>query len=149
MDYLAQNSYELVMGRQLSQNTLKSPQQKDFDCIFQWLYHRLDPGHKFQKSMDNEVPAILKQLRYPYERNITKSQITAVGGQNWSTFLVMLHWMMQLIQMLERFSEGKYDHACAEAGVDVNSDRIIFRFLSGAYRDWLQVEDGEDDEREP
>lgn len=134
------------MKHSLGQNTLKSPTQKDFTYIFQWLYHRIDPSYKFQKSIDAEVPPILKQLRYPYEKNITKSQIAAVGGQNWSTFLGMLHWMMQLAQMLDRFYMGEYDYACAEAGVDVSGDRIIFRFLTGAYHDWLQGGEDEDDE---
>jgi len=96
--------------------------------------------------MDQEVPPILKQLRYPYAGLITKSQITAVGGQNWSTFLGMLHWMMQLAQMLDNFQRGAYDDACAEAGVDVSGDRIVFRFLFGAYQDWLQIGYDEDDE---
>ena len=148
LDYLSQNNFELDMKHSLSQNTLKSPTQKDFNNIFQWLYHRLDPAYKFIKNIDAEVPPILKQLRYPFEKSITKSQLTAVGGQNWSTFLGMLHWMMQLAQMLDRFDIGTYDDACAEAGVDVSGDRIIFRFLSGAYRDWLQVDVGEDDEDE-
>lgn len=116
--------------------------------MFQWLYHRLDPAHRFQKNIAAEVPPLLKQLRYPYEKSITKSQLSAVGGQNWLTFLGLLHWMMQLAQMLDRYEAGGYDDACAEAGVDVNGDRIIFRFLSGAYRDWLQVEEDADEEDE-
>ncbi|SLM34503.1 hec ndc80p family protein [Lasallia pustulata] len=146
LDYLTHNNFELDMKHSLGQNTLKSPTQKDFNFIFQWLYHRIDPAYRFQKNIDAEVPPILKQLRYPYEKSITKSQIAAVGGQNWSTFLGMLHWMMQLAQMLDRYEAGEYDDACAEAGVDVTGDRIIFRFLSGAYRDWLQVEDGDDED---
>ncbi|KAI9737042.1 MAG: kinetochore-associated Ndc80 complex subunit ndc80 [Cirrosporium novae-zelandiae] len=143
LEYMTQNNFELEMKHQLGQNTLRSPTQKDFNYIFQWIYHRIDPSYRFQKNIDQEVPPILKQLRYPFEKSITKSQIAAVGGQNWHTFLGMLHWMMQLAQMLERYSVGEYDGACGEAGVDVSGDRIIFRFLSGAYRDWLQV--GEDD----
>ncbi|KAL9623687.1 MAG: hypothetical protein Q9160_002143 [Pyrenula sp. 1 TL-2023] len=139
LDYLTHNNFELEMKHSLSQNTLKSPTQKDFNYIFQWLYRRLDPGYRFQKSIDAEVPPILKQLRYPFEKSITKSQIAAVGGQNWSTFLGLLHWMMQLSQMLDRFNAGHYDDACAEAGVDVSGDRIVFQFLFGAYQDWLQV----------
>jgi len=146
LDYLTHNNFELEMKHSLGQNTMKSPTQKDFNYIFQWLYHRIDPAYRFQKNIDNEVPPILKQLRYPYEKSITKSQIAAVGGQNWYTFLGMLHWMMQLAQMLDRYEVGQYDEACAEAGVDVSGDRIIFRFLSGAYRDWLQV--GEDDDED-
>lgn len=141
LDYLTQNNFELEMRHSLTQNTMTRTTQKDFDLMFQWLYHRLDPGYKFQKNIAAEVPPLLKQLRYPYEKSITKSQLSAVGGQNWLTFLGLLHWMMQLAQMLDRYDAGEYDPACAEAGVDVSGDRIIFRFLSGAYRDWLQLDD--------
>ncbi|KAL8678535.1 MAG: hypothetical protein Q9186_005115 [Xanthomendoza sp. 1 TL-2023] len=146
LDYLTQNNFEMDMKHSLGQNTLKSPTQKDFNFILQWLYHRIDPGYKFTRGIDAEVPPILKQLRYPFEKSITKSQLVAVGGQNWSTFLGMLHWMMQLAQMMDKYEAGEYDDACAEAGVDVSGDRIIFRFLSGAYRDWLQVDDDQDEE---
>lgn len=151
LEYLTHNNFELEMKHSLGQNTLRSPTQKDFNYIFQWLYHRIDPGYKFQKSMDAEVPPILKQLRYPYEKGITKSQIAAVGGQNWSTFLGMLHWLMQLAQMMDRYEShryetGNYDDVCTEAGVDITGDRIIFRFLTGAYHDWLQGGEDEDDE---
>lgn len=145
LDYLTQNNFELEMKHSLRQNMLKSPTTNDFNMIFQWLYHRIDPAYRFQKTIDAEVPPILKQLRYPYIKNISKSQLAAPGGQNWSTFLGLLHWMMQLAQMLDRYEAGEYDEACAEAGIDVSGDRIIFRFLSGAYRDWLQVDDADDE----
>lgn len=135
--YLTHNNFEMDMKHSLGPNSLKSPTQKDFDYMFQWLYHRIDPAYRFQKNIAAEVPPILKQLRYPYEKNITKSQIAAVGGQNWSTFLGMLHWIMQLAQMLERYEQGEFDDACAQAGVDVSGDRIMFKFLSGAYKTFL------------
>ena len=148
LDYLTQNNFELDTKHTLGQNTFKSPTLKDFTIVFQWLYHRIEPAHRFQKPLDQELPAILKQLRYPYERNITKSAISAPGGaNNLPTFIGLLHWLMQLAMMLDRYEAGSYDEACAEAGVDVHGDRIIFKFLSNAYRDWLQVdaEDEEDD----
>ncbi|KAL7929055.1 HEC/Ndc80p family domain-containing protein [Trichoderma chlorosporum] len=146
MDYMVQNNFEMEMKHSLSQNILKSPTQKDFNFMFQWLYHRIDPSHKFQKNIDQEVPPILKQLRYPFERSITKSQIAAVGGQNWSTFLGLLHWMMQLSQMLDGYASNRYIDACLDAGVDVSGDQIIFAFLSSAYRDWLAMDDDMGDE---
>ena len=146
LDYLTRNNFELEMKRSLSQKSMTSPTQKDFEAIFQWLYRRIDPAYRFMKSIDFEGPAILKQLRYPFENKVSKSQWAAVGGQNWSSFLGMLQWMMQLAQMMDQYEVGEYDVACAEAGVDVSGDRIIFRFLSGAYRDWLQVGDVDDDE---
>lgn len=149
LDYMTQYGFEMEMKHMLSQNTVRSPTQKDFNYMFQWLYHRIDPSYRFLKNIDQEVPPILKQLRYPYEKSITKSQIAAVGGQNWSTFLGLLHWMMQLAQMLDGYAANRYDDACLEANVDVSGDRIIFSFLSGAYRDWLQMdEDADDDDQD-
>jgi kinetochore protein NDC80 len=147
MDYMTQNNFELEMKHTLSINVLKSPTQKDFVSMFQWLYHRIDPSHRFQKNLDQELPPILKQLRYPYERSINKSSILAVGGQNWHTFLGVLHWMMQLAQMLDGYSQGHYDNACIESGIDVTGDRIIFGFLSNGYKDWLAMDEdaGDDD----
>ncbi|KAI5459245.1 HEC/Ndc80p family-domain-containing protein [Mariannaea sp. PMI_226] len=146
LEYMIQNNFEMEMKHVLSQNVMKSPTQKDFNYMFQWIYHRIDPSHKFQKNIDQEVPPILKQMRYPFERSITKSQIAAVGGQNWSTFLGLLHWMMQLAQMLDGYAASRYDEACMESGVDVSGDRIIFNFLSSAYRDWLAMDEDMGDE---
>ncbi|KPM35919.1 putative kinetochore protein NDC80 [Neonectria ditissima] len=146
LDYMVQHNFEMEMKHVLSQNVLKSPTQKDFNYMFQWIYHRIDPSHKFQKNIDQEVPPILKQMRYPFERSITKSQIAAVGGQNWSTFLGMLHWMMQLAQMLDGYAASRYDDACLDNGTDVSGDRIIFDFLSSAYRDWLAMDEDMGDE---
>ncbi|KAI5922850.1 HEC/Ndc80p family protein [Camillea tinctor] len=146
LEYLTQHNFEMEMKHTLSHNIIKSPTQKDFNYMFQWLYHRIDPSYRFQKNIDQEVPPILKQLRYPYEKSITKSQISAVGGQNWSTFLGLLHWMMQLAQMLDGYTSHRYDEACIESGVDVSGDHIIFDFLSTAYRDWLAMDDDAGDE---
>ena len=147
MDYLSQNNFELEMKCSLRQDSLKSPSQKEFTNIFQWLYRRIDPGYRFQKGVDTEVPPILKQLRYPYAWQITKSQLGAVGSQtSWPVFLGLLQRRMQLDRMLENFTRGAYDDACAEAGIDVSGDRIVFRFLFGAYQDWLGVGNDEDEE---
>lgn len=143
---MTHNNFELEMKHSLSQNTMKSPTQKDFNYTFQWLYHRIDPSYRFMKSIDNEVVPILKQLRYPYDKSINKSQIVAVGGQNWPVFLGMLHWMMQLARMMDRYSAGSYDDACVDAGYDVSGDRIIFDFLTDAYHEWLAMEDDQEDE---
>ncbi|KAF3761380.1 putative kinetochore protein NDC80 [Cryphonectria parasitica EP155] len=146
LDYLAQNNFELEMKHVLSQNVIKSPTQKDFNYMFQWLYHRIDPSYRFLKNIDQEVPPLLKQLRYPYEKGITKSQIAAVGGQNWYMFLGVLHWMMQLAQMLEAYSLNRYEDACLEAGVDVIGDHITFDFLGRAYDDWLGMPEDSSEE---
>jgi kinetochore protein NDC80 len=149
LDYLAANNFEMEMKYSLKQDIVKSPTQKDFNMMFQWIYHRIDPSYRFLKNIDQEVPPILVQLRYPYHKSITKSSLSAVGSQNsWHMFLGLLHWMMQLAQMLDAYTAGQFDEACAETGVDVSGDRIIFDFLSGAYRDWLAMDEdaGDDDQ---
>ena len=147
-EYLSNNGFQMDMKHQLGPNSLKSPTGKDFNLIFQWLYKRIDPAYQFQKSIDNEVPPILKQLRYPFEKSITKSQLTAVGGNNWGLLLGMLHWIMQVAIMMERYAEDRYDDACAEEGVDVSGDKIIFRFLTNAYQTWLSCPPGEDEDED-
>ena len=146
LEYLSQNKFEMESGHSLSPKSMTSPTQKDFNCMFQWLYRRIDPSYRFQKSIDQEVPVLLKQMRYPFEKSIMKSQIAAVGGNNWYTFLGLLHWMMQLARMMQAYEDGAYDDACFDAGYDTSGDRIIFKFLSDAYSTWLTAEDDDDDE---
>ncbi|KAJ4305365.1 kinetochore-associated Ndc80 complex subunit ndc80 [Kalmusia sp. IMI 367209] len=148
LDYLTQNNFEMESKHVLSNKCMTSPTQKDFNSMFHWLYHRIDPSYRFQKSIDQEVPIVLKQLRYPFEKSIMKSQIAAVGGNNWPTFLGVLHWMMQLAKMIGAYEHGSYDDACFAAGHDVSGDRIIFDFLSDAYATWLSAEDVDDAEDE-
>lgn len=141
LEYLLQNGFELEMKHTLSPTALKSPMQKDFVLIFQWLYHRLDPHYRFQKGIEHEVLPILKSIRYPYASSITKSQLTAVGSPNyWPVFLGILHWMLELIETMHQFQSGEFDHAATEE-VDVGADRIIFRYLTRCYAAWLVEND--------
>ncbi|KAJ4324724.1 kinetochore-associated Ndc80 complex subunit ndc80 [Neodidymelliopsis sp. IMI 364377] len=146
LEFLTHNNFEMESKHVLSNKAMTSPTQKDFNCMFMWLYNRIDPSYRFQKSIDQEVPVLLKQLRYPFEKSIMKSQIAAVGGNNWPTFLGLLHWMMQLARLCQQYESGSYDEACFEAGFDVSGDRIIFDFLTDAYSTWLSAEDDDDDE---
>ena len=145
-DYLTQNNFELDMKHTLRPTSTTSPTQNDFNLMFQWLYKRIDPSYKFQKNIDVELPQLLKQLRYPYGTDISKSHIYPITPQHWPKFLLIFHWIMQLAQMLDNFTRGAYDDACAEAGVDVTGERIVFRFLFSAYQDWLTVSPDEDDD---
>lgn len=145
-DYLAQNGFELDMKHSLRPTSTTSPTQNDFNYMFQWLYKRIDPSYKFQKNIDVELPQLMKQLRYPYGTDISKSHIYPITPQHWPKFLRMFHWVMQLAQMLDNFTRGAYNDACAEAGVDLSGDRIVFNFLFSAYQTWLQVGPDEDDD---
>lgn len=146
LDYMTQNNFEFDMKHSIRLVPSGSPTQNDFNFMFQWLYRRVDPGYKFQKNIDVELPQLMKQLRYPYGTDISKSHIYPITPQHWPKFLLMFHWIMQLAQMLDNFARGAYDDACAEAGIDVAGDRIVFRFLFSGYQDWLQVSSDQDDD---
>jgi kinetochore protein NDC80 len=82
LDYLAANNFEMEMKYSLKQDIVKSPTQKDFNMMFQWLYHRIDPSYRFQKNIDQEVPPILTQLRYPYHKSITLDDATCSNARS-------------------------------------------------------------------
>ncbi|CUS14846.1 unnamed protein product [Tuber aestivum] len=145
-EYVVNNGFELEMKHTLGPNSLKSPTQKDFSMVFQWLYKRFDPNYNFQKAIENEVLPILKTLRYPYASTITKSQLAAVGSMNsWPQFLGILHWMMELAVTMERFQSGEFDDAAAAEGVDIAAEKIIFRYLTRCYSAWLVENDDHDE----
>ena len=141
-DYLLHNGFEMDMQYTLNQNALKSPTQKDFSNIFAWLYQRLDPGYKFIK-VENEVLQLMKNLKYPYGQNVSKSSLAAVGSQNaWPTFLGMLHWLMELAQVTDRCMSGELDdQAASEGNVDIAGEKIMFRYITKCYNAWLQEDD--------
>jgi kinetochore protein NDC80 len=147
LDFMVQNNFEMEMKHSLTTKSVLSPTQKDFNFMFQWLYNKIDPSYRFLKAIDAEVPPILKMLGYPYEKSITRSQLSAVGGPNWSLFLGMLHWLLQLVIQMENYGIGKYDDACEEAGIEVYQDRVRFEFISDAYRTWLSMDDDQDDDQ--
>lgn len=132
--YLVEHNFEIEMKHPLTPKTLKTPTQKDFVMLFQWLFRRMDPGYKFTKSIDHEVYSLLRIISYPYLESINKSQIAAVGGQNWPVFLGMLYWMVELIQTLETY-EWNYEQE--DRPDEAMLSLILDRYASRAYRAYL------------
>ncbi|RPA83695.1 hypothetical protein BJ508DRAFT_57002 [Ascobolus immersus RN42] len=144
MEFLQSNNYEMVMKTNLNPNFARTPTAKDFENIFRFLYHSIDPQYNLTnpKKLDTEIINILKTLRYPFVNNITKSQLAAVGSTNtWPSFLGILHWLMQLVVTTNRISDPAYDSIAEEAGFDPEPDRIQLSFYSETYQAWLNGED--------
>lgn len=80
--------------------------REDFESMFKFLYHQIDPTYRFQKSMDVEVPSLLSKMRYPYKNTICKAHLVAVAPKYWPIFVVLLHWMMQLVKNMEQHSSS-------------------------------------------
>lgn len=137
-DYLESRQFAQETNHPLTTNTLRKPTQRDFVTIFKWLYNRLDPNYKFTRSIENEVFLLLKTLQYPYIDSINKSQISAVGGQNWPIYLGMLCWMMELNATLDVFDGGDYENANNEIS---EFDRTLDKYVIPCYDAFMKEND--------
>ncbi|CAH6720540.1 probable kinetochore protein Ndc80p [[Candida] jaroonii] len=134
-EFLSMNKFELEMNHPLTSKTLKIPTQKDFMVIFQFLYNKIDPFYKFTKSIDNEVITILKMLRYPYIESITRSQISAVGGNNWPNFLGILYWLVKLNLQIMEFGDPQ------RITLEDELDGLFVNYTTKCYENFLNNED--------
>lgn len=144
-EFLSRHNFEIEMKHPLSQKTLRIPTQKDFVLIFQWLYRRIDPGYTFQKSIEQEVYFVLKMLQYPYLESVNKSQISAVGGSSWPTFLGMLHWLVQLSSTVMKFDNSPIEAEPADESFasekEVGLEQIFTKYILTSYKAYLNNED--------
>lgn len=95
VDFLASRGY----GRTVPQEKfLRDPSTKEFYDIFKFLIAQLDPNLEMDGRMEDEVPLIMRRLRYPVEVN--RSKLQAITGPNtWPQLLAVLDWLVCLIQV--------------------------------------------------
>lgn len=97
--YLASKNY--------SGKGLNPPTTASVMSIFKFLIDKLDPGYRFPpgqngvlKKPEDEVPAALRTVCYPFTDSITKSHLQAIGNsQTWPNMLAMLHWLVVMIEV--------------------------------------------------
>lgn len=90
--YLSEHHFDQAV----SQKTLNNPSAKDFQAIFTFLVRQLDPHFQWSGKFEDEVPQLLKRLRYPF--TVSKSALYAVGSPHtWPTLLGCLTWMVELL----------------------------------------------------
>lgn len=135
-DFLVANKFELEANHPLTSKTLRQPTQKDFVTIFQFLYNKIDPCYRFTRSIETEVFLLLKILNYPYLDSINRSQISAVGGQNWPAFLGVLYWLVKITLLSLGVNPDSYLSA------DDEFDKIYIAYMRAAYLAYI---DGSDD----
>lgn len=104
-EYLRIHDYSRIMDSPLEDRTFRSPTQKDFKNMFQFLYLRMDPAYTFLKGIDIEAPFLLKAMRCPFAEFVSRSSLVAVGGHNWHIFLSILNWMVIVNQTIDRANE--------------------------------------------
>lgn len=128
LNFLTLSGYD----NKLSQKALTSPSTRDFQLIFKFLYSHLDSSFEYGKSFEDDVPLIVKSLRYPFAGDIKASQLRSVGSIHaWPTVLAMLCWMVDLIESIEKMdAEGITESS--------NEDfKLFYDCISEAYCDFL------------
>ncbi|XP_068594766.1 kinetochore protein NDC80 homolog, partial [Brachionichthys hirsutus] len=94
-EFLAEHGYPGT----LSTKTLQSPSTKEFVKMFEFIYRQLDPSFEMPNSkVEEEVPAILKALRYPFV--LSKCSMYSVGAPHtWPQALGALVWLIDNVKI--------------------------------------------------
>jgi kinetochore protein NDC80 len=152
--FLAESSYD----KPISAKILSSPSGKDFQSIFKFLYSCLDPGFDWGLGkFEDEVPGILKNLRYPFANEISKSYLQAVGSMHaWPSLLAMLQWMVDLILCCDQIqATADEPMSTSKTALDANSfmaasmskdfladsEKMFFEYVKKSYKMFLSGDD--------
>merc|ERR1719326_1794888 len=137
-------------GRTISyEKFLREPMTKDFFEIYRFLIAQLDPQLEVDGKIEDEVPMIMRRLRYPVEVN--KSKLQSICGPNtWPQLLAVLDWLIALIQVNEGLIEpvAECKLGIVEGDADCDADHHMLRTLHENYLQFLSgVDDNSVEER--
>jgi len=83
-----------------TEKLLRDPTTKDFFDVFKFLIAHIDPALPVEGKMEDEVPALMRRLKYPVEVN--RSKLQAISGPNtWPQLLAVLDWLVNLVVCME------------------------------------------------
>lgn len=134
ISYVIDHGYE----QPISPKILTNPSSRDFQHIFLFLMRKIDNSFSFQKRFEDEVPAILKGLGYPF--TISKSALSAVGSPHtWPTLLGVLTWLMGLLKYGGAMQQR--DDADQELDPHERRQQIFYDNMVDAYVQFLQGAD--------
>ncbi|KAM9352279.1 kinetochore protein NDC80 homolog [Symphorus nematophorus] len=137
----------------LSAKTLQSPSSKEFVRMFEFIYRQLDPTFEMPNSkVEEEVPAILKSLRYPFV--LSKCSMYSVGAPHtWPQALGALMWLIDNVKInwcLSKqellFSDFCEDSDNIEEGAEYN--KLFLDYTAETYAKFMQGDDTFEDEDE-
>ncbi|XP_041643741.1 kinetochore protein NDC80 homolog isoform X2 [Cheilinus undulatus] len=130
----------------LAAKTLQSPSTKEFVKMFEFIYRQLDQTFEMPNSkVEEEVPAILKALRYPFV--LSKCSMYSVGAPHtWPQALGALMWLIDTVKInwsLSRqellFSDFGEDCDNIEEGADYN--KLFLDYTAETYSKFMQGDD--------
>lgn len=143
INFLIQSGYPQT----ITEKDLKPPSLKVFQYIFKFLYAQLDPEYEFSAKFEEDVPAILRGLRYPFSEQILKSSLMSVNSHHaWPILLAMLNWMVELILCCDQIATD-YDLMSDPSVVgEPHPERIFFDYLRRAYDQFMSKPEDEPDD---
>jgi kinetochore protein NDC80 len=110
VSFVLQNGYSMP----ISPKILTNPSSRDFQNIFLFLVRYVDPSFEFRGRFEDEIPALLKRVGYPF--TVSKSALSAVGSPHaWPALLGVLTWILELIKY--DLAKGERDDADADGGI--------------------------------
>eukprot|EP00747_Dinoflagellata_sp_TGD_P164879 gnl/TRDRNA2_/TRDRNA2_185426_c0_seq1.p1 gnl/TRDRNA2_/TRDRNA2_185426_c0~~gnl/TRDRNA2_/TRDRNA2_185426_c0_seq1.p1 ORF type:complete len:686 (-),score=154.27 gnl/TRDRNA2_/TRDRNA2_185426_c0_seq1:127-2184(-) len=130
---------------------LKSPSTKEYFDIFRFLIQQIDPKISMEGKAEDEIPAVMRRLKYPVEVN--RSKLQAISGPNtWPQLLAVLDWLITLIQCSDELIQPVARCSGAPADVDEHDtdaqDQEVLRSLHENYQQYLVGKnDNQDEER--
>eukprot|EP00440_Ansanella_granifera_P027327 gb/GFBE01029681.1/.p1 GENE.gb/GFBE01029681.1/~~gb/GFBE01029681.1/.p1 ORF type:complete len:615 (+),score=199.97 gb/GFBE01029681.1/:1-1845(+) len=146
----ARNVVELLTARGYPrtfshEKLLKDPSTREFYDVFRFLIAQLDPQLEVEGRMEDEVPAIMRRLKYPVEVN--RSKLQAISGPNtWPQLLAVLDWLAVLVRINDDLIEPLA--ACQLGLADMGDDErdvSEHRLLRSLHENYLGFLSGKDD----
>jgi kinetochore protein NDC80 len=160
IEYLSQHGYDHFINPKI----LSSPSGKDFNNIVQFLFRQIDPNLTCPGKFEDEVIALFKFLRYPF--NISKNGLSAVGSpHSWPQLLASLIWILELLEydeeMMNTAENEEQQHAsllsssALQVGAPTggstsameseddqqNRQKLFYNYLKQAYKSFLNGDD--------
>lgn len=127
----------ILMGK-----TFQPPSSKEFKSIFKFIYYQIDPNYVFQKRFEDEFIIILKNLRYPFVDQISKSHLYSVGSMmSWPCLLGALIWMVELVALLSQINTKMKAFDADNDTIESKPENIFFNYLTKAYSLFLSGND--------
>ncbi|KAF9933118.1 autophagy protein [Mortierella alpina] len=156
VDYLTQNGYPNT----ITPKNLMQPTNKDFQDVFKFLYQKLEPRYLFQKKFEDEVPVLMKTMRYPAADTISKTALYTVGApHSWPSMLALLGWMVDVIRVrclrLYRYHFIRCNVSRMLTSLpfmldmsQVSPEGALYNYLTMTYRTWMLTGNLQDPEVE-
>eukprot|EP00928_Gymnodinium_smaydae_P069762 TRINITY_DN5344_c0_g3_i1.p1 TRINITY_DN5344_c0_g3~~TRINITY_DN5344_c0_g3_i1.p1 ORF type:complete len:653 (-),score=168.99 TRINITY_DN5344_c0_g3_i1:220-2109(-) len=143
-EFLAMRGYPKHLS---AEKFYRDPSTKEFFDIFKFLIMQLDPQLELEGSMEQEVPLVMRRLKYPVEVN--KSKLQAISGPNtWPQLLAVLDWLVVLIRVHDDWIQpiATCQRTLGEVSNLDECDPQLLRSLHENYVQYLNGKDGREDE---